>query len=148
MNNKDLIAFSQFERRIKPIRKNLDNLNIKGGWIHYVRSILGIKLTTLAKLTKTTSSAVQQAEKREAQGKVTLETLNKMANAMDCEFVYAFVPKKEIRELVEDRAVKKARMILRNADMHMELEDQKVKQKFEDRVRRLAVQLMELGEVW
>lgn len=148
MNNKDLIAFSQFERRIKPIRKNLDNLNIKGGWIHYVRSILGIKLTTLAKLTKTTSSAVQQAEKREAQGKVTLETLNKMANAMDCEFVYAFVPKKEIRELVEDRAVNKARMILRNADMHMELEDQKVKQKFEDRVRRLAVQLMELGEVW
>lgn len=148
MNNKDLIAFSQFERRIKPIRKNLDNLNIKGGWIHYVRSILGIKLTTLAKLTKTTSSAVQQAEKREAQGKVTLETLNKMANAMDCEFVYAFVPKKEIRELVEDRAVKKARMILLNADMHMELEDQKVKQKFEDRVRRLAVQLMELGEVW
>lgn len=148
MNNKDLIAFSQFERRIKPIRKNLDNLNIKGGWIHYVRSILGIKLTTLAKLTKTTSSAVQQAEKREAQGKVTLETLNKMANAMDCEFVYAFVPKKEIRELVEDRAVKKARMILLNADMHMELEDQKVKQKFEDRVRRLAVQLIELGEVW
>lgn len=148
MNNKDLIAYSQFERRIKPIRKNIDNLKVKGGWIHYVRSILDIKLTTLAKLAKTTSSVIQQAEKREAQGKVTLDTLNRMANAMGCEFVYAFVPRKEIKSLIEDRALQKARKILERADIHMSLEDQKVEQKFENRVKILASQLIELGEVW
>ncbi len=142
------MAFTQFERRIKPLRKHIDSFQIRNGWINYVRSVLGIKLSTLARLAKTTASTVQQAEKREAQNKVTLETLRRMAHAMDCEFVYAFIPKKEVKELVNDRAYTKAKRILARADTHMILEDQKVKQDFDERVQRLANKLIETGDVW
>jgi predicted DNA-binding mobile mystery protein A len=148
MKNKDTIALTQFERRIKPLRKNLESFRIQNGWIHYVRSVLGMKLSTLARLAKTTSSTVQQAEKREAQNKVTLETLRRMAEAMGCEFVYAFVPKKEIKDLIKERAYNKAKKILVRADIHMSLEDQKVNQDFDERVARLANKLIETGEVW
>ena len=42
-------------------------------------------------------AAIAQAERGEAKGKVTIETLKRMAEAMECEFVYAFVPKKNIQ---------------------------------------------------
>ncbi len=148
MKPKDPIALAQFERRIKPLRKSIESFRVRNGWIHYLRSVLGIKLSTLARLAKTTPSTVQQAEKREGKHKVTIETLRRMAEAMDCEFVYAFIPKNEIKKLIEVRAYSKAKKILEKADTHMTLEDQKVTQDMSERVERLAKKLIESGDVW
>ena len=148
MKSKDPIALSQFERRVKPLRKNISSFKVRNGWIHYLRSVLGIKLSTLARLAKTTPSTVQQAEKREEKHKVTIETLRRMAEAMDCEFVYAFIPKKEIKELIETRAYDKAKKTLERVDTHMTLEDQKVTQEMNERIERLAKKLIESGDVW
>ena len=71
-----------------------------------------------------------------------------MAEAMDCEFVYAFVPKKELKALVRARAESKAKKILDRADTHMGLEDQKVNQSYEGRLQWLVNKLIESGEVW
>jgi predicted DNA-binding mobile mystery protein A len=148
MKKKDSIAHIQFERRVQGLRENLQAFQIRNGWIHYLRSTFGMKLSTLARLAGTTSSSVQQAEKREAQGKVTLETLRRMAEAMDCEFVYAFIPRNKIEVLLQERAHAKAQKILLRADTHMSLEDQKVKHSFNERVERLANKLLETSDVW
>lgn len=148
MKDKNLIGQAQLERKVKAIRKQVPELQIRGGWIKYIRSILGIKLTTLAKLADTTPSLIQQAEKKEVEGVVTMKTLRRMAEAMDCELVYAFVPKKNVKSLIQDRAMSKARKILERADLHMTLEDQKVINDYETRIKRLADNLIDSNDIW
>lgn len=45
-------------------------------------------------------------EKHEAEGKIILATLSKLAEAMDCELVYAFVPEKKVEDILWDTAKK------------------------------------------
>ncbi len=144
----DSLTLSQFERRISPLRRNIENTLIRMGWIRYVRTTLRLSLRTLARLLGVSLATIAQIEKRELEGKVTLETLRKVARAMDCEFVYAFVPKKEIQTLIKDRAYEKARKILLKANTHMILENQKVERPLEERVKMLAEKFIKEGDVW
>ena len=144
----DRLAISQVNRRLTSIRKAFKEARVHPGWIHYMRLSLGMTLKKLAERTGVSISTVAQAERGEAAGKVTIATLKEMAKAMECEFVYAFVSKVGIDEILRKEAIKKAKKILSTADTHMILEDQRVDQKFEDRVKRLADKLLERGDVW
>lgn len=148
MRLKDPIAQAQLDRRAKILRKLIPEAQIRPGWITYIRKVLGISLSNLAKRAGVSKPTVAQAERREADGKVTLGTLKKMAHAMECDFVYAFVPKKEVKALLRDQAMKKANEILQRADTHMLLEDQRVKTSSKERLERIAEQLLEKGDVW
>ncbi len=145
---KDPLALDQIERRIGAIRKTKEAMKVRPGWIHYMRKALGMKLEDLANCAGLSLSTVAQAERREAEGKVTLATLKQMAEAMECQFVYAFVPKTKIKSLLKGKALTKARAILTTADTHMTLEDQKVTESFERRVERLATKLLQKGDIW
>ncbi len=142
------LTISQIDRKIKPLRLALASAKVQPGWIRYMRNALGMKLKDLAKLTGLSVPTVAQSERREAQGKVTLETLNKIARAMECDFIYAFVPKTKIKTFLEKKATEKAQKILQIADTHMTLEDQKVSVAIKERVASLAEQLLEKGDVW
>ena len=67
---------------------------------------------------------------------------------MECEFVYAFVPRNDIEVTLQMKAEEKARRILLKAETHMELEDQKVKEDQEKRIKALAKQIIEKGKIW
>ena len=71
-----------------------------------------------------------------------------MARAMECELVYAFIPKKDIDELLKKQALEKAKRILSTADTHMTLENQRVEQSVQDRLERLVKKLLDTGDVW
>lgn len=144
----DQIAISQADRRIKPLRESLENTRVRPGWIHYMRTILGMTLKDLAIRAGVSTPTVAQSERREAEGKVTLETLRKIAKSMECEFVYAFIPKSDIKTLLKSKALKKAEEILARADTHMALENQKVTGDKKMRIERLAKNLYEKGDVW
>lgn len=144
----DPLALIQIERRLRSLRKQIENTQIRTGWIRYIRTALGMSMKTLAKKAKSTVSTIAQSEKREAQGKVTLETLRKMAEAMDCEFIYAIVPRIEIQSILMGKAQVKAKKILSKANTHMSLEDQEVRQSMGERVNRLAEKLIKDGDVW
>ena len=105
-------------------------------------------LQKLAERAGVSKATVAQAERGEAKGKVTIETLNKMAQAMECEFVYAFIPKSSLRDIIKENALKKAKGLIRNADTHMALEDQRVKEDLSARTKMLAEALIEKGDVW
>ena len=142
------LALKQVDRRLNKIRSILDATHVSPGWISFMRKAMCMTLDTLAKQTKLSKPTVQKMEMRERDGKVTLETLEKMARAMDCELVYAFVPKQEISKTLMDKARKKASKLIQRTDAHMVLEGQQVKQKFEDRVEHLAGELLEKGDIW
>lgn len=141
-------ALAQINRRIEALRAVKDKAKVREGWIKYMRVALGLTLSDLAKLASLSTGSVAQAERREVDGQVTLSTLNKMAEAMECELVYAFIPKKDLPTLIHDKAFEKARKTLGLADLHMKLEDQKVDGDEVERIERLAKKFIEKGDIW
>jgi len=144
----DNLALSQVERRLNSIRKATKDSKVRPGWIHYTRQALGMTLKKLAERAGVSKATVAQAERGEQKGNVTIATLKKMAEAMDCEFVYAFVPKTNIKSMLREQALKKAKRLLAEADTHMTLEDQKVEDDMKSRIERMADRLIEKGDVW
>ena|SRR6185369_5815153 len=143
MNKPNLLALKQIERRFEN-----SNWSSQAGWIRQMRHALGMTLSKLGTNCGVSTSTIAQAEHRESEGKVTLETLRRAAEAMNCEFTYAFVPKSSMSEFVHRRAYEKAKRILQKADLHMSLEDQKVVGDIEERIERLAKKLVDEGKVW
>ena len=144
----DHLALVQIERRLKSIRVALKDTKVRPGWINYMRQALGMTLQKLAERAKVSKSTIAQAERGEAKGKITIETLKKLAESMECEFVYAFVPKKTIKIILKEKAFEKAKRILLEADTHMTLENQRVEQDIKVRIERFADTLIEKGDVW
>lgn len=90
-------------------------------------------------------AAILQFEKREAEGKVSLETLQKVARAMRCQLVYAIVPEdplSSLESIMDDQALQAARALISLVDhtMHLEQQGLSSEQSFEQ-VRELATQL-------
>lgn len=78
----------------------------------------------LASAVGVTQAAVVDAERTEAKGDITLATLRRYAAALDCELVYALVPKRSLKEVVEERADRIARDQVSRVRHSMALEEQ------------------------
>ena len=142
------LGILQVDRRTQSIKKLAKHAQIRTGWISYMRNAFGMRLKDLAVRAGVATPTAAQAERRESDGKVTLETLRKMANAMECDLIYAFVPRKTVQATLQEQALRKASQILSRADTHMSLEDQKVEEPLKNRVNRLAQKLIDEGDVW
>ncbi|HEY9687403.1 MAG TPA: mobile mystery protein A [Coleofasciculaceae cyanobacterium] len=112
------------------------------GWIRAIRDALGMSSTQLARRLGVPQSRVVAIEKGELSGALTLNTLYRVADAMDCQLVYALVPKDDLSlmKIVEFRAYDKARAIMDQTRHTMSLEEQSVKGK------ELAAQFHKLTE--
>jgi predicted DNA-binding mobile mystery protein A len=77
------------------------------------------------------NSAVTQFEQAEVAGSITLNTLAKVAAALDCRLVYAFVPRTTFEEAVNARAQQVARQMLARVGHTMALEDQALNQEYQ-----------------
>jgi predicted DNA-binding mobile mystery protein A len=76
------------------------------GWLRQVRRARGVTQQALADALGCKRQACAQLERSEARGAISLYSLRKAAAAMDCELVYALVPR-GARE-VSGAAVKEA----------------------------------------
>ena len=142
------LEMKQIERRLIKLREVMTETRIRTGWVSYIRGAMSMSLAVLAKFSKLSTTTVYQIEQREKDGKVTLATMQKMAAAMDCEFVYAIVPKEELSTLLKKKAILKATRLIKKADVHMTLEDQRVKEAIENRIEQVAEDLLAKGDIW
>jgi predicted DNA-binding mobile mystery protein A len=95
------------------------------GWLRTVRLALGMSGAKVAKRMGVTRARIAQAEHAELTGGVTLKSMQAMAEAMGCRFVYAIVPPSgRIEDIVTAQARKKATAIVGTASQHMALENQ------------------------
>jgi len=97
------------------------------GWLKAVRGALGISSRQLAQIIGVDMSAIIRLEEREPDGKVTLEMLNRAAQAMNCKVIYAIVPRDEyesLESIVDTRSKKAAKDLLQKVEHSMRLEDQ------------------------
>ncbi len=96
------------------------------GWVKVIRESLGMSASALARQLGVTPHSILKLEKAEAEEKITLASLKKLANALDCELQYTLVPRKPLEEILELRALKVARERLQPISHSMSLENQEV----------------------
>lgn len=142
------VAQKQVERRLDQLRSVSEWMKVRPSWLTFMRTALCMPLKSLADAAGFKPPTVKKMEQREAYGKVTLDTMRKLAEAMDCEFVYAIIPKTDLKNLLYTKAQEKAAKLLQEADVHMTLEDQRVKEDLQSRIDILAKSLLEKGDVW
>lgn len=109
------------------------------GWLRSVRKALGMSGAQLARKMGVTRARIAQAEQAELGGGATLKSMQAMAEAMGCRFVYAVVPDKRIEDVITAQARKKAMALVGTASTHMALEDQALSNnKIAEEVERLT----------
>ena len=75
------------------------------GWLRAIREGLGLTLDNVGARLGQSRKRIQEFEDAEADDRITLKSLRRVASALDCELVYAVVPKSgTIAELAERRA--------------------------------------------
>lgn len=74
------------------------------GWVRAIRDALGMTAADLAIRMGVTGPAVRSLEKKELDGGARLSSLRRAAEAMDCTFVYAFIPNGSLQQTVERQA--------------------------------------------
>jgi predicted DNA-binding mobile mystery protein A len=104
-----------FARNIQPPVK---------GWIRAVREALGMSGTQLAQRLKVSQPRIPKLEQDELSGAVTLKTMRHVAEALDCVFVYALVPRTSLEETVRVQARKIAGARMQRVSHTMLLESQ------------------------
>jgi predicted DNA-binding mobile mystery protein A len=97
------------------------------GWVRAIRDALGMSAAAFARRLGMSHSGVRKLEAAEASGVITLGSLRKLAQALDCELHYALVPRTSLTQQLHDRARTLAADRLRPISHSMALEDQAVK---------------------
>jgi predicted DNA-binding mobile mystery protein A len=96
------------------------------GWIASIREALGLTLGQIGEKMRTSRQAVQQFEQAEADDRITLAGLRKVAEAMGCDLVYVLVPKSgSFAELAERPSREGAAQDVKRVVHTMALENQK-----------------------
>lgn len=122
------------------------------GWVKAVREALGLSARQLGhRMSQKTAQAVQQMEKNEAAGRIQLDTLAQLARAMDCELVYAIVPRnseRSLQRIIDDRAREVALKTLAPVTSTMILENQAVDLKDELRLQYFIQDSLDERSLW
>jgi predicted DNA-binding mobile mystery protein A len=136
-------AIRHLDQRFKALRPLARNPRPSKGWIRAIRDALGMTSAQLAHRIGVSQPRVIELEKSEASGTVTLNTLQRAAEALGCRLVYALVPDKSLEETVLERANQLAQQKLTAVQQTMRLEDQSVRsKKANDDVRRQFVEVL------
>ncbi len=145
---------SQLDQQLKPL-KRLTPTRPKNGWVRAVRTALGMSGRQLADRIGIKQPAVAALERSEARGAITLRTLERAAEALDCRVVYALVPLEgSLEDIVRRRARAVATQMVERASHSMVLESQGVAARFtkqqidqltEDLVREMPRSLWDLA---
>jgi len=123
------LKLRQVEELARPLRRFPHVQPPRGGWVRAIREALGMSAQQLGARVRVARQTVENLERSEAQGKITLESLNKLAGALGCRVVYALVPEKPLAEIQHDRAREIAEGLVKSASHSMSLEAQSVGEK-------------------
>lgn len=147
MKDKDLLRIEQIEATLRPYRKLAGLQPPTRGWVRAVKEALGMTDTQLARrLGLKAKQSIEDMLKYEVSGAIKLQTLRKLAEALDCRLVYALVPRKSLDDIRRERAREVARRMLKPVSHSMMLEDQGVSEKMEQRQLERRIEKLLAGD--
>jgi predicted DNA-binding mobile mystery protein A len=124
-------------KMLSPLRSS--NLPDKG-WIRLIREAIGMSVGTLARKVGIDPSRISRLETAEIQGDLKLSSLKKIADALDMKFVYGFVPKSSLEEIVYTQAKKVAMERMAKVNHTMRLEAQELSSDEKEKVLKDLIQ--------
>jgi predicted DNA-binding mobile mystery protein A len=96
------------------------------GWLRAIREALGMSGKQFARRLGVAPPRITALEKNEMSGSVTIKTMQQAADALECDFVYAIVPRENLTEIVRNRALSLATKRLGRVSHSMLLEAQQL----------------------
>jgi len=118
----------------------------RGGWVRAIREALGMTQVQLAARVGISRQSVQDFEKTEAERRITLDSLDRLARAMGCRVVYSLVPENgSLDDLRKRQAHAKAEALLKSTDHSMKLEAQGVDANERERQGKLLAEALLRG---
>lgn len=120
--NQRLILLRALAHKMGNLAQLRDAQPPKQGWISAVRRALGMTAKQLAERVGLSQPRIAKMELNENNLKIS--TMKKIAEGLDCDFVYGFIPKSSLQETIKRQAHKKAEAILSSVNTNMALENQ------------------------
>jgi predicted DNA-binding mobile mystery protein A len=133
MNKKKLIR-EQLDASLQRFSPLLSVTTPPKGWIRAIRDALGMTAKQLASRLGVAQQAVARIEKEELVGSATIKTMRRIADHLNCVFVYGFVPRTSLEETVSSQARKVASKRLAQASQTMSLENQALSKRENEKV--------------
>jgi predicted DNA-binding mobile mystery protein A len=129
LNNK-MLAFTSLQKTSQP----------PTGWVKAIRTAIGMSMLQLGNRLSITKQSVQDIERREKDGSITIKALKETAKALDMQLIYGFVPNDgSLEALIERKAKELATQIVLRTSNTMKLEDQEnSKQRIEKAIQERA----------
>ncbi|HEY1992299.1 MAG TPA: mobile mystery protein A [Gammaproteobacteria bacterium] len=125
LNEFTRLQIKQLDKQLEVWRLPARRQSPRSGWLRAIRHALGMSTSQFARRLDISQPRVLKLEKAEMDGSVTLASLRKAAHAMDCELVYAIVPREPIEAMVLKQADRVARAELESVGHTMALENQR-----------------------
>lgn len=140
-----LLAVEQLDARLPRLREAADEIRRqmpRAGWVKAIRGALGMSDRSFAKRLGILHGSLQELERNEQKGSVTLESLRRAAEALDADLIYAIVPRKSLRATIRERARSLAKERLLPIAHSMALEEQSLSEhQLERQISELAGEL-------
>ena len=135
------------DNRLKKFPKKEEFTVPKQGWIKSIREALGMSAADLGGRMGITRQSVLTLEDSESDGRAGMDSLKRAAKAMDCSFVYAFIPNSSLENILQKQIEKVIAQRMRNVSHSMKLEDQ-VTELTDSVYEALVKDLMNSPKVW
>lgn len=131
--------------QIQTLDRHLAEIRIcerpSGGWIAAIRKSLGMSVRQMAERIGITQQSAANLESNESEDSITLKSLRKAAEALNCRLVYALVPNNgRLQDILDRQAMIKAKDIVSAVDHTMQLEAQGVGN-IQQKVKEIADEL-------
>ncbi len=120
------LARKNLDLRLSQWQSTSDFARPPRGWIHAIREAIGMTAAQLGTRLKVSQPRVFALEKDEIRDALTLETISRAAQALDCTFIYALVPNTSLENMVSERIRKKVAERFARINHTMKLEGQEL----------------------
>ena len=138
--NKEMLKLEQLDSSLKKYAP-LRYVSIPGkGWIRAIRDVLGMTAKQLAQRLGSTQQNVARIEQDELVGAVSMKTMKRIAQCLDCTFVYGLVPNSTLENTIRRQVELVVKQHLAKASHTMLLEGQNLSNKEKERVFRQRVE--------
>ena len=99
-----LLALKQLDRQLISWSQAKTYFQPRNGWISCIRKALGMTSIQLAKRLGVARSRITKIQQAELTNSLRFHTLKETPNALNCDLVYALVPRKPLEVLVKEQS--------------------------------------------
>ena len=149
MESTQLYARRRLDDRLESVRALGGVGRPNRGWVRAIRDALGMSGAELATRMGVSQQVVSEIERNECRSTARMGTLARAADALDCELIYALVPRTTLEDSVRAQARSKAARHLAHVAHHGRLESQEVsEEQFAAQIEELADTFAERRGLW